>query len=219
MARQRRVGCATALVLGVAGMAAGLVWAYTTDQGYFTGWDLLPAPPVPACDLEIDRDEHLVPFLLFKAMDGSHYVFDAARAQWQKAEPTTPFPEAEWTTPSRSVTHPCDHGQPEFSLTAGPPSDLVACVQLAWRFEGTLRETYAVTTDGVVWHWRRDARGMFLPVSYLLGPLLGLVIGVGLARAAAARRRAETLPGEGDADVPPMECRRLSPTRVTRPAS
>lgn len=183
MLQPRPVGCAVTLALGVAGMITGLAWAIAIERGYFTDWELLPALPVPAEDVRIDGIDHgsfLSPRVVFRATNGSHYAIEGATRPWRQTSPGTPLPRTEWSTPSRTVIHPCDQSQPEFSITAHPPSDMVACVQLAWRFEGTHRETYAVTAEGEVWRWQRIARGMFLPVSYLVAPLTGLVVGAGL---------------------------------------
>lgn len=166
--------------LGLGGSAAFLS---TGGQGRLSRWRPLSAPPAGAAAL-VTADPNIV-----YVETGSGAIFvcehsgDPAGADcWQAAEP--PFEIASEANFERAVYS---------GAVPPPPGEAVDQLYVSIIFaEAAFEARYAVLADGTVWVWEYDANSYASLVVLLLGPVVGLVLGlvvIGLLIITGAGRR------------------------------
>jgi hypothetical protein len=151
------------------GLGGGLAYVNALGQGRFARWRSLNAPPAGAAAL-VTADPNLV-----YVESGSGAIFVCAHngraagaACWVTAQPPYAIAaEADFERAVFSGAVPPPPGDPVDQL---PVSIILA--DAAWEAR------YAVLSDGTVWVWEYSAGGYDSLVALLLGPVVGLVLGL-----------------------------------------
>jgi hypothetical protein len=169
------------------GLGGGLAYVSAAGQGRWARWRSLSAPPAGATAL-VTADPNVV---YVEAAEGGVYVCahngDAAGAGcWTAA--ALPY----------NVASEADFEHAVFSGTVPPPpGEAVDQLYVSIFFaEAAFEARYAVLADGTVWVWEYSANSYDSLVALLLGPVIGLVLGLAaIGLLLLARRMANRGPG------------------------
>jgi hypothetical protein len=161
------------IALGLLGKKAG---------GSFAWWQSMGTPPEQPrriVGLDAHSDKHNVDIYV-ETTKGSIYLRRKDSKKWEIAN----LPQGLYISPCN------EYNEVRQSSFANLPTEVVDCYQVPWYFEWVTDTTYVVILeDGSVWQWRyrMDFDTLF---SFLCGgPVIGLVIGWGLAKIVWRRRQ------------------------------
>ena len=160
------------LILGLGAFLIGWGVSEFMRSGYLQHWQRLPDSPstlsgfAAACDFGV----------LAKAVDGSLLR-------------CTPIIGECWVRDSGcdkgydTITRACEFSSPAFSLLAGPPKGVQACIQGTTQYPEAAKTTdYLLDAEGNVWEWSCGLYACgptwirYLPCAYgVLGVALGLI--------------------------------------------
>jgi hypothetical protein len=110
--------------LTVLGLLLGFAIGQANNAGYFERWQKVVAPPTELSELVVSGRGDVY------ARTSTSETYRCTSWLEECWVPGQVPPDTSWSEyPEVAVTEPCDLSAPEFFLLAGPPKDIIDCIQ------------------------------------------------------------------------------------------
>ena len=170
------------LICGAVGFFIAFGLMGKKADGYFAWWQSMGTPPEQPhriAGFDVYPDEDSVDIYV-ETTKGSIYVHRKDSEKWEMAN-----------LPQDLYIYPCyEHDVVRQPYFANLPAQVLDCYQVLWSLEWTTDKTYfVILEDSSVWQWHHRIGFDTLFAFLCGGPIIGLVIGWGLAEIAWRRHQ------------------------------